>query len=70
MQFDPSGALYRGEWEAGRRNGKGLLDFGDGTSFSGEFENGRATRGQYHWGDGTVTNSYQDEDGNWLDYEE
>ena len=49
---------------------KGLLDFGDGTSFSGDFENGRAIGGQYDWGDGTVTNSYQDEDGNWLDYEE
>jgi len=70
VQFDPNGALYNGDWDEGRRSGKGLLDFGDGTSFSGDFENGRAIRGQYDWGDGTVTNSYQDEDGNWLDYEE
>ena len=25
---------------------------------------------EYDWGDGTVTNSYQDEDGNWLDFED
>jgi hypothetical protein len=48
----------------------GVLDFGDGTFFSGEFANGLAFDGQYDWGDGRVTNSYQDEDGNWLDFED
>ena len=48
----------------------GAFDFGDGTSFVGEFMNGIAVSGQYDWGDGKITNSYQDSDGNWQDDED
>ena len=47
--------------------GERQLDFGDGTSFSGEFDKGLAIRGSYDWGDGRVTDSYQDENGDWRD---
>jgi len=46
------------------------LDFGDGTSFVGEFEDGRAVDGLYTWEDGSASRSYQDESGVWQDYEE
>jgi len=68
-QRDPSGVSYRGSWADGVRQGAGVIDFGDGTSFTGEFENGLATSGQYNWGDGRISNSYQDDLGNWIDYE-
>lgn len=68
-QSDPSGVSYRGFWEGGVRQGVGVIDFGDGTSFTGEFENGLAASGQYDWGDGRISNSYQDDLGNWIDYD-
>ena len=69
VQDDPSGVSYAGSWELGVRQGSGVIDFGDGTSFRGFFENGLAVEGQYDWGDGRITNSYQDEFGNWVDSE-
>jgi len=67
VQSDVSGVRYAGSWSMGVRHGAGSLDFGDGTFFSGEFENGLATSGKYDWGDGRVTESYQDDEGNWKD---
>lgn len=61
------GVIYSGEWSDGRRHGMGTVDFGNGTSYVGEFRNGLAYEGQYNWGDGRVTDSYQDETGTWLD---
>ncbi len=46
-----------------------MIDFGDGTSYTGLFENGLAVEGQYDWGDGRITNSFQDDFGNWVDSE-
>ena len=69
MQKDRSGVIYKGKWSEGYRNGMGILDFGDGTSYTGEFKNGLAHEGVYDWGDGVQTDSYQDENGNWLDRE-
>ena len=54
-------------WSEGVKKGRGNLDFGDGTSFTGEFDKGLAIRGSYDWGDGRVTDSYQDENGDWRD---
>ena len=45
----------------------GSLDFGDGTSFVGEFLDDLALEGLYDWGDGRVTDSYQNEAGEWVD---
>jgi hypothetical protein len=45
----------------------GTLDFGDGTSYTGEFKNGYAVKGLYDWGNGEVEEAYQDENGEWLD---
>ena len=69
-QSDLSGVVYVGAWENGYKSGSGVLDFGDGTSYIGEFENGRASDGLYDWGDGTTSRSYQDENGEWQDFEE
>ena len=69
VQDDPSGVFYSGSWELGVRQGNGVINFGDGSSFSGFFENGLAVEGQYDWGDGRISNSYQDEFGNWVDLE-
>ena len=49
-------------------HGQGKLNFGDGNSFSGEFENGRAVDGIYYWQDGRTSRSFQDLDGNWQDF--
>ena len=32
-----------------------MIDFGDGSSYTGFFENGLAIEGQYDWGDGCIT---------------
>ena len=67
IQEDPSGVRYMGYWSKGLRNGMGTIDFGDGTNFTGQFSNGLAIDGQYDWGDGRITNTSQDENGNWID---
>ena len=69
MQKDPSGVSYSGLWEQGVKQGNGVIDFGDGCSYTGLFENGLAVEGQYDWGDGRITNSFQDDFGNWVDSE-
>jgi hypothetical protein len=69
VQSDNSGVVYIGSWVKGEKEGMGTLDFGDGTSYTGEFKLGLASEGVYDWGDGVRTNSYQDENGNWLDRE-
>ena len=66
-QMDPSGVRFTGNWINGIKNGTGIIDFGDGSSYIGEFNNGLASEGQYDWGDGRITNAYQDENGNWVD---
>ena len=67
VQEDPNGIRYSGNWVNGLRDGAGTIDFGDGTSYVGEFRNGLAYEGQYDWGDGRVSNSFQDVDGSWQD---
>ncbi|MEC8043689.1 MAG: hypothetical protein VX130_03755 [Verrucomicrobiota bacterium] len=67
IQDSPSGVQYSGSWLAGQREGMGAIDFGDGSSFIGEFRNGFAYDGEYDWGDGRKTKSYQDENGVWRD---
>ena len=52
-----------------RKQGAGTLDFGDGTSYTGKFLQGLAIEGFYDWGEGVLTNSFQDENGNWIDRE-
>ena len=65
-----SGVTYVGSWKDGYKEGTGSLDFGDGSSFVGSFEAGKAVDGIYDWGDGTTSRSYQDENGDWQDFEE
>ena len=67
QQAVSTGVVYSGDWKDGLRHGKGSIDFGDGTSFAGEFRNGLAYDGRYDWGDGRVTRSYQEPDGQWRD---
>ncbi|MFP6894771.1 MAG: hypothetical protein VCA18_13530, partial [Opitutales bacterium] len=67
QQVVSTGVVYSGDWKDGLRHGKGSLDFGDGTSYVGEFRNGLAYDGRYDWGDGRVTRSYQEPDGQWRD---
>ena len=67
VQRDSNGVQYTGSWQAGLRSGLGLIDFGDGSSYSGEFRLGLAYEGIYDWGDGRMTNSYQNENGEWSD---
>ena len=50
FKSDYSGVVYSGKWVDGEKNGLGTLDFGDGTSYTGEFKNGYV--GLYDWGDG------------------
>ncbi|MBT3666077.1 MAG: hypothetical protein HN548_01250 [Opitutae bacterium] len=69
IQSDNSGVVYSGSWANGDKDGLGTLDFGDGTSYTGRFKLGLAFEGVYDWGDGIQTDSYQDENGNWLDRE-
>ena len=67
IQSNAQGVVYSGLWEKGLKNGTGNLDFGDGSNFVGEFRNGLAYEGLYDWGDGRITDSYQDTDGQWVD---
>ena len=67
VQEDPDGVTYAGTWLEGVKSGAGVLDFGDGTSFTGEFRAGLAVQGSYDWGNGKITDSYQDENGDWRD---
>lgn len=67
VQQDSSGVTYSGMWYEGEKNGMGTLDFGDGTSFTGEFRAGLALQGSYDWGNGKITDSFQDENGQWQD---
>lgn len=67
IQKDTSGVGYTGNWINGLKDGIGTIDFGDGSSFVGQFSDGLAVDGQYDWGDGRISNAYQDENGNWLD---
>lgn len=67
VQQNGSGVTYSGMWYQGAKNGLGTLNFGDGTSFTGEFRAGLALRGSYDWGNGKITDSYQDENGDWRD---
>ena len=64
---DSRGIKYSGEWQLGLREGFGSIDFGDGTSYVGQFRNGLAYEGNYDWGNGEITQSYQDAEGNWKD---
>ena len=64
---DQNGVNYNGEWFEGVKEGNGLIDFGDGTSYTGQFRSGLAYEGQYDWGNGVITESYQDSEGNWKD---
>ena len=70
QQADPSGVVYSGAWRQGLRHGMGSIDFGDGTSYVGEFRDGLAYDGHYDWGDGRITRSYQQKDGQWRDRSE
>ncbi len=67
VQSDNSGVTYSGSWVEGEKDGYGTLDFGDGTNYTGQFKKGLASEGVYDWGDGIQTESYQDENGIWLD---
>jgi hypothetical protein len=67
QQVVSTGVVYSGDWKDGLRHGKGSIEFGDGTSYVGEFRNGLAHDGRYDWGDGRVTRSYQEPDGQWRD---
>ena len=67
IQYDLIGTVYSGEWIKGLKEGEGVLDFGDGTSYQGKFIGGLAVEGIYDWGDGKYTDSYQNENGEWLD---
>ena len=67
IQEDVTGVTYAGNWSQGEKNGRGTLDFGDGTSFTGDFREGLAVQGSYDWGNGRITDSYQDENGEWRD---
>jgi len=69
VQTDQSGVVYSGSWSNGEKQGVGTLDFGDGTSYTGKFLQGLAIEGFYDWGEGVLTNSFQDENGNWIDRE-
>ena len=69
VQRDKTGVVYSGSWVEGEKDGVGNLDFGDGTNYTGQFKLGLAFEGVYNWGDGIQTDSYQDENGNWLDRE-
>lgn len=62
-----NGVRFYGTWVNGLKQGAGTVDFGNGASYVGEFRNGLAFEGKYDWGNGRVTDSYQDESGNWLD---
>ena len=62
-----NGVRYFGSWSNGLKQGFGTVDFGNGATYVGEFKNGLAYEGKYDWGDGRVTDSYQDDSGNWLD---
>ena len=55
IQRDNSGVVYSGSWVQGERDGFGTLDFGDGSSYTGEFKNGYAVKGLYDWGNGEIT---------------
>ena len=61
VQDDPSGVFL---WflGTGSEARNGVINFGDGSSFIGFFENGLVVEGQYDWGDGRISNGpYQDE---------
>jgi len=62
-----NGVRYFGTWADGLKEGAGTVDFGNGATYVGVFKNGYAIEGKYDWGDGRVTDSYQDETGTWLD---
>ena len=62
-----NGVRYFGSWSNGLKEGAGTVDFGNGATYVGDFRNGFAYEGKYDWGDWRVTDSYQDEFGNWLD---
>ena len=62
--------VYSGDWQQGLRHGMGSIDFGDGTSYVGEFRDDLAYDGRYDWGDGRISRSYQQEDGQWRDRSE
>lgn len=46
-------ADYVGEWKNEYQNGYGVESFSDGSSFKGQFENGKKIRGTYSWKDGS-----------------
>ena len=67
VEEQTNGVRYFGSWSNGLKEGAGTVDFGNGATYVGDFRNGFAYEGKYDWGDGRVTDSYQDEFGNWLD---
>ena len=67
VEEQANGVRYFGSWSNGVKEGAGTVDFGNGATYVGDFRNGFAYEGKYDWGDGRVTDSYQDEFGNWLD---
>jgi hypothetical protein len=51
----PDGAVYRGEFVAGHRQGEGTYTFSDGSTYTGEWHSGRYHGvGQCIWKDGRV----------------
>jgi hypothetical protein len=45
-------ATYEGSWKAGKRNGKGIMQWGDGSEFHGEWRNDERVRGRMSMMDG------------------
>jgi len=49
----PSGDVYQGTIQDGKKHGKGTLTWSDGSKYEGEWKNGvRAGKGEYVWPDG------------------
>ena len=68
--------IYEGEYENGRRNGKGTLYFSTGEKYVGEFRDGkREGKGTYYWDDtciwdGTFVDNKMEGDGTIYDGDE
>lgn len=68
--------IYEGEYENGRRNGKGTFYFSSGEKYEGEFRDGkREGKGTFYWDDtskweGTFVDNEMDGDGTFFDGED
>ena len=55
MEFAPHGAKYEGEYIEGKKEGKGITTFADGSFYEGEFDlNEINGYGNYSWPDGKL----------------